>query len=142
MVNFIQVSDSLPGINYFKQIKLVFLNIHNCAWKVEFLKSSHMKLSYFVKAYGDRKVITNLVLNLCETNQFCCLFVMWYMLYLWPAQVWILSLGTNIGRCKQLHTSIATCNKNFNTNDISNTQLLRSRVVTASERPKDNAVYN
>ena len=40
MANFMQVSVSLPKLQL---LKLVFLNIYNCAWKPSFPKSSHIQ---------------------------------------------------------------------------------------------------
>ena len=51
MANFMQVSVSLPNLQFFKS---VFLNIYNCAWKPGFLKSSHKlhQLSLLLLPYG------------------------------------------------------------------------------------------
>ena len=37
-----QVSVCLPELQYFKLLKLVFLNICNCAWKPGYLKLGHI----------------------------------------------------------------------------------------------------
>ena len=42
MANFFEIFVFLPTLQYFTQIKSVFLNTYNCAWKLGFLKSSHI----------------------------------------------------------------------------------------------------
>ena len=41
VANFLQASVFLTNLQYFISLKLVFLNIYNCAWKQGFHKCSH-----------------------------------------------------------------------------------------------------
>ena len=45
MANLMQESVFLPKLQYFKDLKLVFLNIYNYVWKPGFLKFSYILVS-------------------------------------------------------------------------------------------------